>query len=261
MASEGIQEGKRIPSQCRPWTAQPKKPHEHWHIDIAYINICGTFYYLCAILDGYSRYVVHWDIRERMTEADVEIVPQRAREKFPKAKPRIISDNDPQFVAKSFKEFIRLCGMTHVRTAPNYPQSNGKIERWHKSLKTECIRPGTPLSLADARKLVDRFVKHYNDERLHGAIGYVTPKDKLEGRENEIFAERRRKLAEARRERSLANKPLDARVLVWRQPVSQIAAGPCTVRCIALEWQHSFSGWTSANVITTIEDQCALFSC
>jgi len=131
---------------------QPKRPHEHWHIDITYINICGTFYYLCAILDGYSRYVVHWVIRETMTEADIEIVLQRAREKFLEAKPRIISDNGPQFVAKNFKEYIRLCGMTHVRTAPYYPQSNGKIERWNKSLKSECIRPGTPLSVVDARR-------------------------------------------------------------------------------------------------------------
>ena len=208
---------------------QPEKPHEHWHLDIAYINICGTFYYLCSILDGYSRYLVHWEIRESMTEADVETILQRAREKFPLARPRIITDNGPQFVARDFKAYIRLCGMTHVRTAPYYPQSNGKIERWHKSLKGECIRPGTPLSLADARKLVDRFVKYYNDERLHGAIGYVTPKDKLEGREKEIFVERRRKLAEARRKRSLANKPVDAKVLVWRQPISEIAAAPCTV--------------------------------
>ena len=77
-----------------------------------------------------------------MTEADVETIIQRARERYPDARPRIISDNGPQFIAKDFKEFIRLCGMTHVRTSPYYPQSNGKIERWHRSLKAECIRPG-----------------------------------------------------------------------------------------------------------------------
>ena len=131
---------------------QPQAAHQHWHIDIAYINIRGTFYYLCTLLDGYSRYVVHWEIRESMTEADVEVVLQRAREKFPQARPRIISDNGPQFIAKSFKEYIRICGMTHVRTSPYYPQSNGKIERWHRSVKSECIRPTTPLSLEDAQR-------------------------------------------------------------------------------------------------------------
>lgn len=181
---------------------QPTEPHEHWHIDIAYINICGTFYYLCTILDGYSRYVVHKEIRESMTEADVEIIVQRAREKFPGENPRIISDNGPQFVARGFKEYIRISGMTHVRTAPYYPQSNGKIERWHKSLKTECIRPKTPLSLADARRIVNQFVKCYNEQRLHSAIGYVTPKDKLQGKESMIFAERKRKLEAARKRRA-----------------------------------------------------------
>jgi len=167
-------------------------------VDVSYINIHGTFYYLCSVLDGCSRSIVHWDIRETMTEADVEIILQRAAEEHPEARPRIISDNGPQFIAKDFREFIRLCGMTHVRTSPYYPQSNGKIERWHSSLKHECIRPGVPLCLEDAQHLVSGYVEHYNTERLHSAIGYVTPQAKLEGREKAIFAERDRKLEAAR---------------------------------------------------------------
>ena len=96
---------------------------------------------------------------------------ERAKELHPEARPRIISDNGPQFIAKGFKEFIRISGTTHVRTSPYYPQSNGKIERWHKSLKGECIRPGTPLSLEDARRLVQGCVEHYNNVRLNSAIG------------------------------------------------------------------------------------------
>jgi putative transposase len=180
---------------------QPAKPHEHWHVDVSYINIAGTFYYLCTLLDGYSRFIVHWEIRERMTEADVEVIVQRAREQYPDARPRIISDNGPQFIARDFKEFIRICGMTHVRTSPYYPQSNGKIERWHKTLKGECIRVKTPLSLEDARRIVVEFVQYYNESRLHSAIGYVTPADKLAGRERVIFAERDRKLEAARERR------------------------------------------------------------
>jgi putative transposase len=134
-----------------------------------------------------------------MTEADIEIILQAAKEKYPEARPRIISDNGPQFIAKDFKEFIRISGMTHVRTSPYYPQSNGKIERWHKSLKGECIRPGTPLSLEDARRLVEGYVEYYNNVRLNSAVGYLTPKDVLAGRQQEIHAERDRKLAEARK--------------------------------------------------------------
>jgi transposase InsO family protein len=180
---------------------QPKKAHEHWHIDISYVNIHGTFYYLTTILDGYSRFIVHWEIRRSMTEQDELVVLQRAKEKFPGETPRIISDNGSQFLAKDFKEFIRICGMTHVRTSPYYPQSNGKLERFHGSIKGECLRPGTPISLEDALRIVGRYVEHYNQVRLHSAIGYVAPADKLTGREAEIFASRDRKLAEARQRR------------------------------------------------------------
>ena len=190
------------PSKKGTGFVQPLRPHQHWHIDIAYLNIAGTFYYLCAILDGFSRFLVHWEIREAMKEADVETIVQRAREQHPEARPRIISDNGPQFIAKDFKLFIRLAGMTHVRTSPYYPQSNGKLERWNKTLKATTIRPKAPGSLEEARTLVAAFVEHYNTVRLHSAIGYVAPADKLARRENEIWAERDRKLEAAREQRA-----------------------------------------------------------
>jgi len=200
--------------RLRRWTGRPSKkgtgfeqplgPHEHWHVDIAHINIHGTFYYLCAALDGASRYLVAWALRPAMTEADVEVILQRAKEKFPEANPRIISDNGPQFIAKDFKEFIRISGMTHVRTSPYYPQSNGKMERWNKSIKSECIRPGVPLSLEDAERLVAQYVTVYNEQRLHSALGYVTPLTRLQGQQAEIHAARDRKLEQARRQRELA---------------------------------------------------------
>ena len=193
----------RKPSKKGTGFDQPVKAHEHWHMDVSYINVCGTFYYLCSVLDGFSRYIVHWEIREAMKEQDIEIILQRGRESFPDSHPRIISDNGPQFIANDFKSFIRICGMTHVRTSPYYPQSNGKIERWHKSLKKECIRPGTPLSLDDARSLVAGYVVHYNTQRLHSAIGYVTPHDKLEGRAAAVHTERDFKLSAARETRRL----------------------------------------------------------
>jgi transposase InsO family protein len=196
-----LQRHNTKPSKKGTGFVQPLKPHEHWHVDVSYLNIAGTFYYLCSFLDGCSRYVVHWEIRETMTEVDVEQIVQRGRESFPGVTPRILSDNGPQFIAKDFKEFIRLCGMTHVKTSPYYPQSNGKVERWHRTIKGDCIRAETPLSLEDARRVVARYVEHDNTVRLHSAIGYVTPKDKLQGRETLIFAERDRKLEQARERR------------------------------------------------------------
>jgi putative transposase len=183
---------------------QPLRAHEHWHVDVSYINVAGTFFYLCSLLDGYSRFIVHLEIRESMTESEVETIIQRARERFPGERPRIISDNGPQFIAKDFKEFIRICGITHVRTSICYPQSNGKMERWFKTLKGECIRVKTPLCLADARRFIEEYVAHYNEIRLHSAIGYVAPAAKLAGRDRQILVERDRKLDAARERRKAA---------------------------------------------------------
>ena len=119
----------KSPSKKGTGFEQPIVAHQHWHIDISYINIGGTFFYLCVILDGFSRYIINWDIGEQMTERDVEVILEQSREKFLLAKPRIISDNGPQFIARDFKEYIRICGMTHVKILPYYSQSNSKLER------------------------------------------------------------------------------------------------------------------------------------
>lgn len=182
---------------------QPLEPHDHWHIDFSYINIASTFYYLCSVLDGCSRYLVAWDIRTSMQEADAEIVLQRARERFPNVRPRIISDQGSQFVAKDFKEFIRVWQTSHVLCSPHYPQSNGKIERFHRTLKERAIRAKAPLSLEDAKRIADEFINHYNDVRLHSAIGFIAPLHRLQNRHLEIFANRDKKLESARQQRKL----------------------------------------------------------
>jgi hypothetical protein len=212
-------------------------------------------------LDGASRYVVHWELRESMREADVEIVLQRAREKFPHATPRIITDNGPQFIARDFHEFIRLSGMTHVRTSPYYPQSNGKIERWHGTLKADCIRPHVPLSLEEARHLVENFVAHYNHVRLHSAIGYVTPADKLAGRDAEIFTERDRKLEAARerrrRARQLASGQTDTlqHQTTWAEDRATQRCDPSAVPGVGVKRCAGPS--IGASPIPSLQHQCA----
>ncbi len=136
------------PSKKGTGFEQPLAAHQHWHIDVSYINISGTFYYLCSILDGCSRYIVNWDLRESMTEADIEVILERAKELHPEARPRIISDNGPQFIAKDFN----------------------------------------------------------NNVRLNSAVGYITPKDMLAGRQQEIHAERDQKLEAARKQRQIRRR-------------------------------------------------------
>lgn len=184
----------------------PASSHEHWHVDISYLNLGGTFYYLISVLDGYSRYIVHWDIRESMKEIDVQIVIQHAKELYPEAYPRVITDNGKQFIAKDLKELFRIHGMTHVRTSPYYPQSNGKIERWHGTIKRECIRPCCPSTLEEAKRVVAKYIDIYNTQRLHSAINYVTPRDRLLGLDKVLLEKRKQKLTKAQKQRQQTHK-------------------------------------------------------
>lgn len=131
-----------------------------------------------------------------MTEADVEIIRWRVREKFPEASSKVITDNGPQIVARNCKEFIRVSGRCHV-ARPFHRQSNGQSER-----------PKMPLSLEDAKMLVSRFVDYYNQVRPHRTVGCIAPADKLDGRESDLFAGRERKPAATRENRRINHRAL-----------------------------------------------------
>ena len=180
---------------------QPLNPHEHWHTDFTYIKIGGVFYYLTCVLDGASRAVLSWHLKPSMTEEDAQIVIQKARESYPNQKPRIISDNGSQYTSQDFREFINFCEMTHVKTSPYYPQSNGKIERFHGSIKNEALRPNSPIDLEDAERIITKYIHDYNHIRLHSAIGYVPPILVLEGKVQTLQEQRKEKLAQAREKR------------------------------------------------------------
>jgi putative transposase len=177
---------------------QPFKAHQHWHIDISYVKVQYTFYFLISILDGYSRYIVHSELRIHMLEFDVQLVVQRALEKYPDTKPRIISDNGSQFISRDFKEFLGHKELTHVRTSVRYPQSNGKIESFHKTIKRECIHKKSLLGLDDARKIIDKYIAEYNCRRLHSSIYYLPPKEVMEGRMGVWLKGREEKLRRAK---------------------------------------------------------------
>jgi transposase InsO family protein len=182
---------------------QPLEPHQEWHTDIKYINYKGTFLFFISIMDGYSRYIVHHEIRTSMTEFDVELVVQRALEKHPRKKPRIISDNGSQYISKDFKMYLKEVGLQHTRTSAAYPQSNGKIERFHRSLEQECLRPSSLINIDDARSQVDKYVDHYNNCRLHSALFYLRPVDFLNGNVDDLIKIRQDKIDEAQVNRSV----------------------------------------------------------
>ena len=180
---------------------QPDKFNEHWHIDIKYVNFKGTFLFLIAIIDGYTRYIVHHELRTHMQESDVEIVVQRAIEKYPDVKPRLISDNGTQFISKDFASYMRTVGLQHVRTSVMYPQSNGKIERFHRTIHCECLQQKSLINLEDARRQVAEFIEFYNNKRLHSSLYYLTPDDYVENRIEKRLEERRNKLSSAKMNR------------------------------------------------------------
>jgi putative transposase len=187
-------------SPKRPFV-QPTAPHEQWHIDIKYVNVMGTFLFFIGIIDGYSRYIVNHELRSNMTEYDVELTLQRAKEKYPGVNPRVITDNGPQFISKDFAEFIRDSGLKQIRTSIANPQANGKIEAYFKTLSRECLRRRSFIGIEDARKQIAGFVDRYNNKRLHSSLGYLRPRDYLYGDVKERFSERQRKLDRARIER------------------------------------------------------------
>lgn len=131
---------------------QPPSIHEQWHTDISYIRIQGVFYYFVSVMDGFSRMILVWDLFITMEELSIEIVIIRAKEKYPDANPRLITDNGAQFVAKDFKELPALLAITHTFTSPAHPQSNGKLERFHRSFKSEHVRITAYTSRTGKRK-------------------------------------------------------------------------------------------------------------
>ena len=180
---------------------QPEKPHQHWHIDIKYVNFKGTFLFLIDIIDGYSRFIVNHELRLNMQEYDVQLTLQKALEKFPGVKPRVISDNGTQFISKDFSEYLRLAGLTHIKTSIRYPQSNGKIEKFHGTINQECLTRSSFIDLDDAKKQIQRFIDFYNTKRLHSSLFYLTPEDFLLNRVDQRLQERELKLKEAKQNR------------------------------------------------------------
>jgi transposase InsO family protein len=157
---------------------QPKAIHEQWHIDFSYIRIGEAFYYFLGILEGYSRRMLTWRLCQNMEGINAEILVAEAKELYPQAKDvRLISDNGSQFISKDFQELLGLLEIRQTFTSANHPQSNGKLERFNRSLKSEHVRRSAYLDYQDACIRMGQWIAYYNNERLHSTIWYLTPND------------------------------------------------------------------------------------
>ena len=173
---------------------QPKAVHEQWHIDFSYIRVSGVFYYFVSVMDGYSRKVLAWRLNQTMEGINAEIVVAKAMELYPHARPRLITDNGSQFISNDFRELTRLLEIEHTFASPGHPQSNGKLERFHRTLKSEHVRTSAYFSYEDAKERMSKWIQYYNEERLHSAIMYLPPEDVFVGLKEKRVAERRQKL-------------------------------------------------------------------
>ena len=184
--------------------AKPTRPHDRWHTDLMYLRIADSWYFLVTVIDAYSRYVVHWELLTTMTATDVRLVIQQALETTG-AQPRLVTDNGAQFTAAEFKDLVRRFALEHIRIRTYHPESNGLVERFHRSTR-EALEDQAIRNLAQARTIIAEWVRHYHAERLHAGLHYLTPAEFYRGDPGARLGERRAKLENAKRERQRINE-------------------------------------------------------
>ena len=179
--------------------AQPsRRVHELWQTDFTYLRVIGWgWYYLSTVMDDYSRYLIAWQLSPTMGAEDVMATLDEALERTEvesvkvRHRPRLHSDNGPAYVSKDLREYLAERGMTHTRGRPYHPQTQGKIERYHRSMKNvvKLEHYHFPWQLEQA---IGDFVAYYNHERYHESLENVTPADVYAGRYRQVLSERAR---------------------------------------------------------------------
>lgn len=176
-----------------------RRVHELWQTDFTYFKIVGWgWYYLGSVLDDHSRYIIAWKLFTTMSAGDVKELLDIAVERTGvhqvavRHRPRLLSDNGPCYLSGELEEYIREKGMTHTRSAPYHPMTQGKIERYHRSMKNEVKLQHYYLP-GELEREISRFIEYYNNERYHESLNNVTPADVYFGR-NERIETRREKL-------------------------------------------------------------------
>ncbi len=189
----------------------PDEPNQQWHTDITYVKVNGRWAKLVSFLDGYSRKIVHWNLAFSISAAQVSRVYDEALKKEglleEKDQPKVVSDNGPRFVGQGFTGLLDELGVDHRTIPVDHPESNGKIEVFHKTLKYEQVYLRDNYeSLMEAREDIDDFIEHYNDDRLHQGIDYVTPHQKHEGQAERIIKQRENEHQQAMQRRKRINQ-------------------------------------------------------
>jgi len=172
--------------------------NEMWQTDFTYFKIIGWgWYYLSTILDDYSRYIIAWKLCTTMKAGDVTDTLEMALkasgcdQALVRHKPRLLSDNGSCYISGELANWLGDKRMDHVRGAPFHPQTQGKIERWHQTMKNRVLLENYYLP-GDLERQIGAFVEYYNNERYHESLNNVTPADVYFGRDKSIIRERKR---------------------------------------------------------------------
>jgi len=214
LTGEGLVSSYNLPERPKAdGTVEAGGPNKAWHIDITYVPVANGQAYLITVLDGYSRYPVYHELSQTMTADDMQRVMSRALARAglfdapEEERPVLISDNGTQLVAKSFRKFLNTWNIEHRRTAVRHPESNGKIEVFHKTIKYERIYVKERYeTYYEAKDDIADFIQYYAEKRLHQGIGFVTPKDMYTGKAEKIIVRRNRKHQQAIEERKRRNR-------------------------------------------------------
>lgn len=184
------------------------RPNELWQTDFTYLKVLGWgWFYLSTILDDYSRYIIAWKLCTTMKSGDVTdtldlaLQASGCDQATVLHKPRLLSDNGSSYISGELADWLEDQKMDHVRGAPYHPQTQGKIERWHQTLKNRILLENYYLP-GDLRRQIDAFVDHYNHRRYHESLQNLTPADVYFGRGQTILKQReriKRKTIETRR--------------------------------------------------------------
>jgi putative transposase len=184
---------------------RPTGPNQQWHTDVMYVWIAARFYFLLSFVDAYSRYVVHHKLLLSLDGASVATELEAALEAAEDAKPRVVHDHGSEFVNRDVAAIIKAHNLIDIKTRPRHPESNGIVERFNGTVRQESgdHYGGNYLQ---AEQIVAKLMKQYNEERLHAALGYMTPETWHRGRPDEVREERARRIAAARAQRKQINQ-------------------------------------------------------
>ena len=215
LKSEGLVKSPEMKmSAGKEFHTKTRGPHQMWATDASYFRVAGWgFYYMVTVMDDFSRFILAWKLKMDMTsESFIDVIQDAVdltgmTEVSLEDRTRLLTDNGPGYVSRAFQDYMRLVGIRHILASPYHPQTNGKIERYHQSIKRDVNQTiyDVPGNLEVA---ISDFVSYYNYRRYHKALGNVTPADVLYGRKEEIIQKRKEVQAQTLQRRKLYNQQI-----------------------------------------------------